>query len=232
MVKEKMQTFRHEDKYVISTGELQIIQNRIDHLLVQDPYTGSSGIYNVCSLYFDDYYDSCVRSNENGLEPREKFRIRIYNHSSENIKLECKRKERGMTRKTACSLTVQETRWLMAGKVLPNIETQPELLRKLTLQMLQRHLKPVVIVEYDRIPYIFKNGNVRVTLDTNISSTTDVKAFLNETIATRPVMPVGCQLLEVKYDEYLPGFIYQSLQLQNLCRSTYSKYQICRRITR
>ena len=130
--------------------------------------------------------------------------------------LECKRKERGKTLKTACALTREQTLHLMKGEVLPDIGSQHPLLQKLTLQMLTRRLRPVVIVEYDRIPYVYSCGNVRITLDTNISLSTDIGNFLDEQIPKRPVLATGQQLLEVKYDEFLPDFIYRNLQLQNL----------------
>jgi len=98
--------------------------------------------------------------------------------------------------------------------------------------MLTRRMRPVVIVEYERIPYIYKNGNVRITLDTNISSSSAVEAFLDKTIPGRPVLPLGQQLLEVKYDEYLPDFIYRNLQLHSLRQTAFSKYYICRKYTR
>lgn len=226
------QAFRHELKYVISVAQLRMIQNRINHMLPLDSHVGAKGAYTIRSLYFDDYENRCFYENENGTDPREKFRIRIYNHSADRILLECKRKERGKTLKTACPLTVAQTKILMEGMILPNISQQPPLLQKLTAQMLTRQLRPVVMVEYDRIPYIYQNGNVRITLDTNVSSSKAIGCFLDEIIPKRPVMPTGQQLLEVKYDAYLPDFIYQNLQLQDLRQTAYSKYYICRKFTR
>ena len=229
---DKAQKFRHELKYVISAAQIPMMQNRIRHLLSPDTHADEKGIYTVRSLYFDDYENSCYYENENGTDPREKFRIRIYNHSSEKITLECKRKERGRTLKTSCLLTVEQTRMLMAGKPIPDIANQPPVLQKLTMLMLTKRMRPVVIVEYERLPYVYKNGNVRITLDTNIASSADVGSFLDETIPKRPVMPLGQQLLEVKYDEYLPDFIYRSLQLHSLQHTAFSKYYICRKFTR
>ena len=206
-----------------------LIKNRINHLLPPDSHTGKGGIYTIRSLYFDDYYNRCFYENENGTDPREKFRIRIYNHSTSRIMLECKRKQRGKTLKTSCRLTEEQTRLLMNGEVIPNIEEQPPLLQKLTSAMLSRRLRPVVIVEYERIPYVYKDGNVRITLDTNISSSTDIASFLDERIVKRPIMPVGKSLLEVKYDEFLPDFIYRNLQLQSLTQTAFSKYYLCRK---
>jgi len=197
-----------------------------------DSHVGPAGAYTIRSLYFDDQYDRCLRENEDGTDPREKFRIRIYNHSTDRITLECKRKERGKTHKTSCPLTLEQTKQLMQGKPLGDIASQPPLLQKLTVQMLTRRLRPVVIVEYERIPYVYKNGNVRITLDTNISSSSAVDAFLEGRIPKRPVLPAGQQLLEVKYDEYLPDFIYRNLQLHSLRQTAFSKYYICRKYTR
>ena len=225
------QKFRHELKYVISAGELVLIRNRINHLIPCDSHVGESGAYSIRSLYFDDYENSCFYENENGTDPREKFRIRIYNGSAERITLECKRKERGKTLKTSCPLTVEQTKQLMAGKPLPDIGSQPEVLRKLTLRMLMKRMRPVVIVEYDRVPYVYKNGNVRITLDMNVSSSRSVECFLDERIPKRPIMPMGQQLLEVKFDEYLPDFIHHNLNLHSLTQTAYSKYYLCRKYT-
>ena len=224
--------FRHELKYVISAGELALIRNRINHLIPLDSHVGDTGAYTIRSLYFDDLYDSCYYENENGTDPREKFRIRIYNHSTERITLECKRKERGKTLKTSCPLTLEQTRMLMEGRILPDLANQPEVLRKLTLRMMTKRMRPVVIVEYERIPYVYKNGNVRITLDMNVSSSSSVECFLDEQIPKRPIMPMGQQLLEVKFDEYLPDFIHHNLNLHSLTQTAYSKYYLCRKYTR
>lgn len=226
------QKYRHELKYVISEAQIHMIRNRINHLLSLDKHAGENDSYCIRSLYFDDMHNRCFWENENGTDPREKFRIRIYNHTIDRITLECKRKERGKTLKTSCPLTLEQTKVLMTGKPLPDLGHQPPLLRKLSLQMLQHGLRPVTIVEYERIPYVYSNGNVRVTLDRNISSSTAVELFLEEKIPVRPVMPIGQQLLEVKYDGYLPGFIYQNLQLQNLRQTAFSKYYLCRKYKR
>lgn len=231
MTEQNNRKFRHELKYLISAAELTLIKNRVNHLLQPDSHAGDTGVYTIRSLYFDDYYNRCLKENENGTDPREKFRIRIYNHSTERIMLECKRKERGKTLKTSCPLTVEQTKILMQGKTLPNIGELPPLLQKFTCEMLLRRLRPVIIVEYDRIPYVYKNGNVRITLDTNVSSSKAIDRFLDEQIPKRPVMPKGQHLLEVKYDEYLPDFIYRNLQLKNLAQTAYSKYYICRKYT-
>ena len=223
------QKFRNELKYLCSEADLQLLQSRVEILCQPDSHAGPLGTYNIRSVYFDDLCNRYYYENEDGIDPREKFRIRIYNHSDQKISLECKRKERGKTLKTACPLTRQQTEQLIHGEPPMVTEEIPPLLRKFAVEMKTRRLRPVVIVEYERIPYIYKNGNVRVTFDTQIASSSDVEDFFSETLSKRPVMPVGQQLLEVKFDEYLPDFIYRNLNLNRLQQTAFSKFYLCRK---
>lgn len=221
--------YRHEIKYTISVSQIPILRNRIKGIMQPDPHAGSDGIYTVRSLYFDDYRNRCFYENENGNDPREKFRIRIYNQSTERISLECKRKERGKTHKKSCPLSFEQALALMQGKAFALRSEYPELLKKLLLQMQIQQLRPVVIVEYERIPLVYRDGNTRVTFDTNISASSDIRGFFSPQISKRPIMQTGQHLMEVKFDDFLPDTIYQSLNLEHLQQTAYSKYYLCRR---
>ena len=223
--------YRHELKYICTAAELAMIQGRIHHLIPLDSHAGENGMYQIRSLYFDDYYDRCYYENENGTDPREKFRIRIYNGKTDKISLELKKKERGKTLKLSCPLTEEQCRMLMRGEVLPDCDEYPPVLQKLLLQMKTAMLRPKIIVEYDRVPYVYKLGNVRITLDKNISSSLAIDRFLDPTIHKRPIMPAGQHVLEVKFDEFLPDYIYQTLQLRNLRQTAFSKFYLCRKFS-
>ena len=93
----------------------------------------------------------------------------------------------------------------------------------------QEGLHPVIIVDYDRIPYIYEHGNVRVTFDTNISSSANISAFFDPEILKRPIMPKGQHVMEVKFDGFLPDVIKQILNLGELRRTSFSKYYLCRK---
>lgn len=228
MEKEKVK-YRHELKYVCTAAQLAIIQARIHHLIDLDSHVGDDGMYRIRSLYFDDYYDRCYCENENGTDPREKFRIRIYNGSAERISLELKKKERGKTLKLSCPLTEEQCRTLMRGEPLPDSKDYPAVLQKLLLLMKTTMMKPKIIVEYDRVPYVYQLGNVRITLDKNISSSNRLETFLDKEIYKRPIMPAGQHVLEVKFDEYLPDYIYRTLQLDSLRQTAFSKFYLCRK---
>ena len=221
--------FRNELKFLVTEPQIALLKNRIDHLIQLDSHVGEQGSYNIRSLYFDDCYDSCMMENEIGTDPREKFRIRIYNHSAERITLELKKKEHMMTQKHSCRITREQCELLMQGIPLPVSVEYPAVLQKLLLLMRTRRMAPKVIVEYDRVPYVERLGNVRVTLDQNISSSRDIMCFLEEDIRKRPILAAGQHVLEVKYDEFLPDYIRSNLQLQNLRQTAFSKYYLCRK---
>lgn len=223
------QSFRHEFKYLISEAMMAQLKQRVENLIPLDSHVQGSGKYSIRSLYFDDYFDSCLRDVEEGTDPREKFRIRIYNCSDAQINLECKRKERDKTLKTSCKLSKSDTHRLINGMPLDNIDQQPPVLKKLTLRMLQEGYHPATIVEYERIPFVYPLGNVRVTFDTNIVSSSSFADFFSPNISRRAVLPRGIHLMEVKYDEFLPSFIYDNLQLAELQRTSFSKYYLCRK---
>lgn len=229
--KEDNKKYRHELKYICTAAQLAMIQGRIHHLIPLDSHAGENGMYQIRSLYFDDYYDRCYYENENGTDPREKFRIRIYNGKTDKISLELKKKERGKTLKLSCPLTEEQCRILMSGEVLPEDSGYPPVLQKLLLLMKTTLMRPKIIVEYDRVPYVYRLGNVRITLDKNISSSSAIDTFLNPTIHKRPIMPAGQHVLEVKFDEFLPDYIYQALQLRNLRQTAFSKFYLCRKFS-
>lgn len=223
--------YRNEIKYMVSETQLVLLNNRIQHLIQPDRHAGADGTYCIRSLYFDDYYNSCYNENEIGTDPREKFRIRIYNADPGRISLELKRKQHGMTQKLSCRLTEGQCRELMAGRALPADPSYPAVLQKLNLLIQTRLFRPKVIVEYDRTPFVEPLGNTRITFDRNIRSSDRVEAFFDPVIAARPVMPAGKHILEVKYDEFLPDYLYRNLQLSSLRQTTFSKYYLCRRFS-
>lgn len=223
-----MDKYRHELKYIVSQAQIPLLKSRISHVMQLDPHVAASGMYNVRSLYFDDCKNSCYFDIENGTDPREKIRLRIYDHSAKRISLERKQKEKGKTLKTSCIISQEQCVSLLNGEI-PDMIGQPFLLLNMLLQMRTKFLRPVTVVEYERSPYVYKDGNVRVTFDTNLSSSDHFKCFFDDVLPERPVMPAGWHLMEVKFDEYLPDFIYSALNLDILRQTSYSKYYLCRK---
>ena len=222
--------FRNELKYICSEGELIQMHSRVQMLCDADAHVGPEGIYNIRSIYFDDLQNRYFFENENGTDPREKFRIRTYNASDSRITLECKKKERSMTHKDSCQLSKEQYQKILDGSLSAS-DVNSTLLEKFYLIQEQRHLQPKVIVAYERTPFVYTFGNVRITFDRNIGSSTDISAFFDPYLPVRPILPLGKNILEVKYDELLPNFLYDAMSLGSLRQTTFSKYYLCRKFT-
>lgn len=228
----KQPKFRHELKYICSDAELKIIQCRLQNIMQTDPHTDVNGTYNIKSMYFDDIYNNSFFDNEDGANPREKWRIRVYNNSCSRITLECKRKEQDMIQKKSCPLTLEQFNALAYKKGICSISSQnPPLLNRFILEQMNNRLSPAIIVEYDRRPFVYSLGNVRVTFDQNISGSLDFDHFFESKINSRPILPLGHSLLEVKYDEYIPDHIYHAIQMTDMQRTRFSKYYLCRSLS-
>ena len=224
-----MSRARHEYKYLIDRRTEEILKIRAQGILMADSHVNTDGCYYIRSLYFDDQYDSCLRENIAGTDPRSKFRIRYYNNDPSVLHLEKKSKERGMTRKESCSLQIEECTHMMAGNIPEFTDEMPEIKKKLLSEMAIRGLIPKVIVSYERIPFVYPGGNVRVTFDRNLSSSMQIESFLDGDYIGRPVYASGNSILEVKWDEILPRHIHAALNLDCLQWTAFSKYSTCRR---
>lgn len=223
-----MRRYRHEYKYIIDETQENILYALAQGILLRDSHVQEDGMYTIRSLYFDDPYDSCFYENMNGTDPRSKFRIRYYNSDTTQIRLEKKSKQRGMTNKISCSLTREECLQLMQGQQITPTEEMPEVKAEILRQMQMRLLLPKVIVTYDRIPFVYSAGNVRITFDKNITASKEISLFLDGNYRQRPIMAYSQSVLEVKWDELLPLHIQKILQLDTLQWSAFSKYYMCR----
>ncbi len=224
----KNEVLRYENKYLIRTHQLEQIRIGLEALCFKDKNVGADGQYHIRSLYFDDYRGSSFRDNEMGIEPRSKFRIRIYDCEENFISLERKMKIGGKILKRRTRITKSFLDAVMA-KAWEQIDYPSEdpLINQFMMACYAGYLRPVIIVDYDREPYVFAEGDVRITFDTNIGFSDDFENFFEIGLFVQPILPVGTQLLEVKYTEFLPKFIYEHLNLAGLKQSTFSKYYLC-----
>lgn len=221
-----MKTFRHELKYVCSEAKLAMIRSRIQCVMQPDPHADANGNYLIRSVYFDDYMRSCFYDNEDGADPREKYRIRAYNLSRERIFLEKKSKIREMTSKQSCRIS-EELFWRMIrGDSLTDQFGRDELLDSWIADRSRRLIRPVMLGEYVRTPFVYRLGNVRVTFDQHISVIADARRFFDGNTARIAVLPTGIHVLEVKYDDFLPDIIYQLIDDGHLRQQTFSKFYL------
>ena len=221
--------YRYEQKYICSVAELAELEIRLGALMQPDPHAGRVGTYHVRSLYFDTYDDRLCRENEDGTSPRSKWRIRCYDLRRDYISLECKIHENDRIRKTSCRISEQEADILIHGGLIePGPDLHPLINRFAVLQRTEL-MHPASIVDYIRRPLTFPEGNVRVTFDRSISSSSASDNLFDADAPLRPVLPLGQELLEVKYDAFLPGAVRDAVQMRSMQRTSFSKYYLSRR---
>jgi hypothetical protein len=84
-----------------------------------------------------------------------------------------------------------------------------------------------VLVDYDRTPFVRADGNTRITLDENLRTrpfSTDLMASSNAMI---PVLDPDQVILEVKFDDFLPGYLSAALSDIPKTPMAISKFALC-----
>ena len=217
--------YRHEIKHEISRADMLVLQSRLPHLMQADAHA-KDGRYFIRSLYFDTPSDKALREKIDGVDRREKFRIRFYDNDPSFIRLEKKSKLSGLGTKDNAAMTKDEVLSVIAGDTAWMAETDRPLIRELYAKMKNELLAPKTVVDYTRQPYTYLPGNVRVTLDYDIRTGLVSKDIFNPDLPTVPVAgsPI---ILEVKWDGFLPEVIRKAVQV-DVREQAYSKYAACR----
>ena len=218
--------FRHELKHEINLSDMYAIRQRLRTVMRLDE-NAVNGKYFIRSLYFDNLSDKALREKLDGINCREKFRIRYYNYNTELINLEKKSKINGLGKKQSAKLSAQEAQAIVDGDYNWMLNSDRPLVRELYSKIKLQGLHPKTIVDYTREPFVYAPGNVRVTLDYNIRTGLLCTDFLNSNCITIPAgkAPV---ILEVKWDKFLPSVIRDIIQLESRHTAAFSKYAACR----
>lgn len=218
--------YRHEIKHEITAYDRFLLRNRLRALCEPDPHA-IDGKYEIRSLYFDTAENTALLEKLDGVNRREKFRIRYYNGDSSVIHLEKKSKWNALGAKDSVTLTAAQAQSIVNGDIDWMLTAPDALVRELYDRMRTTGLRPRTIVDYTREPFVYAPGNVRITFDYDIRTGLQCTDFLDPHCLTVPV-PDDPILLEVKWDEFLPLVIRDAIQLEGRQSSGYSKYAACR----
>ena len=219
---------RHELKHQISPPEDLVLSGRLRRLFPHDRHAGADGSYRVTSLYFDTPYDAALREKLDGVDRREKFRLRYYGDDPAWLKLEKKFKVNGLCGKRSARLSREEGERLLAGELDFLLEREEPLLAELYHKLRGSLLAPRTAVCYDREAFLYAPGNVRVTLDRNLRTRKGAAGFLPP--APFPLKPLeDVTVLEIKYDAFLPDLARLAVQVPDRRAGACSKYTLCRR---
>lgn len=223
-----MKKYRNEWKYEFPSEYIGPLSARLSGVLEPDKF-GDDGTYLVRSLYFDDYDNNCAKDTESGLSDRYKYRIRYYNNDNQFLKLERKEKKEGMCHKDSCKLTHEEYAKILNGEMYDLLwcDSKP-LLRQLAIDMMTKMMRPKVVIDYVRKAFVNEEFNIRITIDQAISASHELDKFLDGDYLRYAIQGRYKNVLEVKFDDILPGYIKYLINDQIMVRQSFSKYYLGR----
>lgn len=217
---------RHELKHYINYADVLQLRARLPFVAKPDANSLQGIGYRVRSLYFDNYNNKALVEKINGINEREKFRLRLYNDDTSFIRLEKKSKKNGFCLKESAIISENECERLLEGDLNVLKQNGSVLCLELYTKMHYQHLRPVNIVDYKREAFVYPIGNVRVTLDYDIRTSQTIHDFLKDTPVPIPIS--GVYILEVKYDNFLPEIIRGMVSLSSRRSTAFSKYAVTR----
>lgn len=215
---------RREEKYALSIQEALCYADRFSALLQPDHFS-RNGSYAVRSLYFDtaddkDFFD---KLNEQNL--RRKVRLRIYSPSDTTAKLELKQKENIYQKKRSLSIKRADAHALINGNFSVLLKYSSPFSAEMFSIMTEECYRPKSIVEYQRRAFMAKENNIRITFDSQICATESNFDLFSPNLPLSPILDSSKTILEVKYDQFMLGYI--SDIISQIDRRSYSSSKYC-----
>ncbi len=219
--------YRHEYKYLISGAASRLLKSRLRAFMHRDPHAGPTGQYTIRSLYFDDPCAAAYEEKMSGIKERTKYRIRYYNYDPSVLRLERKEKHGNLTKKTGQTISIADAQ-VLTDHGMTALKGLAEELRQ---RCLLEGFRPKCLVDYDRTAFVCADGNTRITLDENLRTRPfDTRLFASEQ-AMIPVMEPDQVILEVKFDDFLPGHLADLLADIPKAQIAISKFVLCMNLT-
>lgn len=219
--------YRHELKYLINLPDWALLKTRMAGVLERDRNVDQSGEYWIRSLYFDDYWNTAYDDKEDGVLLRNKYRLRVYDCRDTVIRLERKSKYGQYICKVAAPLTRAQTDAVLAGDYDLLKHSEHRLLQEFYYECTSRIMRPRVMVDYNREPYTFTPGDVRITFDKHVRAGFGRFDLFDPGLPTVEVLPGDQMIMEIKYTEFLPHQVRALLPPRASILTAASKYVLC-----
>ena len=217
---------RHELKYIISEPQKEAVVQRLLQIASRDAHA-ENGRYFIRSLYFDDIWEQAYEEKLAGTNTRKKYRIRIYNHEDTLIRLECKRKSGQYINKISAKLSRKETEQILCSDLSFLLKREEEVCRDFYIECMTNRMHPTVIVDYDREPFVYPYGDVRITFDSHVRAGVLSDDLFDPKLPVIEVLEPHTLIMEVKFTEYLPKVIQDVLWVEDSIPVAASKYVMC-----
>ncbi len=233
-----MAKYRYERKYYVPNDKLKALRKRLLPFVVPDAFAGvnEEGIneYKVQSIYFDTPFMDYYEEKKEGVELRNKFRIRGYGKYFPGIVafLEIKHKTGNRISKTRSPYHYDHSYDLLfkgdLDRILTDMPGHKNALvsaNKYLYFHYKNSLRPVNLVVYEREAYMgLFDKDIRITFDKNIRTAIYPKMKeLYECQRLKFLNPMYF-VLEVKYSNEPPLWVLDIIEEFSLSLKAISKY--------
>ncbi|MGK0296867.1 MAG: hypothetical protein ACI9XC_000466, partial [Gammaproteobacteria bacterium] len=173
--------------------------------------------------------DECLYQKQSGHLLRKKIRLRTYGDDVNIVKFEIKRKHGQIVKKDAATISKEDAREVCLGNYAILLDKNNSILNEIYTTFVTKLYKPKVIVEYKRVAFVSPVSNIRVTFDQDLRSNINHLDLFSSVKDMMPVIIEGKQILEIKYDDFFPGYLRNVLSAYSSERMAISKYTLARR---
>ncbi len=223
---------RREIKYYINVADYHSIIGKVSSIFAKDQNCTKDGGYIVRSLYFDNKSNKEYYQKIDGVEKRKKIRMRIYNYNPDLIKMELKNKFNNLIRKESFLIKHADIKKIISGDHEKLLDYKNNIAAKIYKYFIMDFYRPVVLIDYSREAYSYNLNQIRITFDRDLKKTeTDIgDLFVNKKMSN--VIDNRKIIMEIKFNNTLPIWIKNILQLPRFERCSISKYTLSRYIER
>ena len=224
--------YRHEEKFLIGIPQYQMLKSMLSTVMHRDAYASLDGRYSIRSLYFDTMNNKDFFEKESGIEIRRKIRLRTYMPEARDFKLEIKNRKKNGIYKESVFLTREEAERFLINPRDYNffLNYNTDAARHLVEYFATESYHPVIIIDYEREAFTLPFYHIRITFDTALRASRNVKDFFNVDSMFCPVLPWNEIILEIKYDFMIPDFLRRMLGTVPSQEMSISKYCISRSV--
>lgn len=232
-MKENQILYRYEFKYILNKKISDQIEKEARNFMIYDGHVKKklNNKYFVRSLYFENNFASNFYEKVDGMQIRRKYRLRTYSNFFDPkvpIFFEVKGRISERTYKKRINIKNKYLNLFLSQSQnfnLLNLYPNNEMIINFIFDSFRKNLKPLILVDYKRRPYINKFGlYFRLTFDTNLLSSKTNNLFSNDKYSSWLECKAGYTILEVKFDRSIPAWFHRIIQCYNLKRKSISKF--------
>ena len=232
-MKENQTLYRYEFKYLLNKKISDQIEKEARNFMIYDGHVNKEldNKYFVRSLYFENNFSSNFYEKADGMKIRKKYRLRTYSNFFDPkvpIFFEVKGRTSERTYKRRMNIKNKYLNSFLSKSQnfnLLNLYPNNGMIRNFIFDSFRKNLKPRILVDYKRRPYINKFGlYFRLTFDTNLLSSKTNNLFSNDKYSSWLECKAGYTILEVKFDRSIPAWFHRIIQCYNLKRESISKF--------